>query len=89
MKQETDNAKMHGRENLIYIPVSRSLPVRMDRHGTKRYQGKCLQSLVYNTKNTYPEVDNSNIETSDKNMFYGIHNLKKRNPKVQYVQRTT
>jgi hypothetical protein len=68
MKQEMDNAKMHEGENLTYMPVSRSLPVRTDRHGMKRYQRKCLQSPVYKTKNTYPEVNKSNIETSDKNM---------------------
>jgi hypothetical protein len=53
----------------------------MDRHGMKMYQIKCLQILVYKTKNTYPEINKSNIETSNKNMRHGIRNLKIRNPK--------
>jgi hypothetical protein len=81
MKQEMDNEKMHGGENLTYMLVSRSLPVRMDRHGRKGTKEKCLQSPIYKTKNTHPEVNKSNIETYDKNKYYGIQNLKTRNPK--------
>jgi hypothetical protein len=40
-----DNAKMRG-ENITYIPVSRSLPIRMDQH-EENYEIKCLQIHVY------------------------------------------
>ena len=56
---------MHEGENLTYIPISRSWPIKIDRH-KETYQRKCLQSSVYNTKNTNKEVNKSNIETSDK-----------------------
>jgi hypothetical protein len=32
MNQEMDNAKMQVGKNLTYMPVSRSIPVRMDRY---------------------------------------------------------
>jgi hypothetical protein len=32
MNQETDNAKMQVGKNLTYMPVLRSIPVRMDRY---------------------------------------------------------
>jgi hypothetical protein len=81
MKQEMDNATMYEGENLTYMLVSRSLPIRMDQHGMKRYQRKCLQIPVYKTNNTHPEVNMSNIETFGNTLCYGIQNLKTRNPK--------
>jgi hypothetical protein len=46
MKREMDNGKMHEEENITDMPVSISLPVKMDRHGTKRYQRK-ISSKYY------------------------------------------
>ena len=76
-----DNEKMHEGENITYMPVSRSLLFRMDQHGRKGIEEKCLKSPIYKTKNTHPKVNKSNIETSNKNKCYGIQNLKTRNPK--------
>jgi len=72
---------MHEGENITYMSISRSLPVRTDCHGRKGTKEKCLQIPLYKTKNTHPEVNNSNIKTSDKNKYYGIQNLKTRNLK--------
>jgi hypothetical protein len=72
MKEENDNSKMHEGENLTYIPVSRSLPIRIDLHGRKGTKKNCFQSLVYKTKNTHLKVSKSNLETSDKNKCYRI-----------------
>jgi hypothetical protein len=81
MKHETDNARIHEDGNITYMPFSRSLPIRTNRHERKGTKEKCLQSPVYKTKNTHTEVNKSNIETSDKKKYYGIQNLKTRNPK--------
>jgi hypothetical protein len=50
MKQEMDNAKMHEGENLTYMPVSRSLPVRMDRHGRKGTKENVFKVLYIRPK---------------------------------------
>jgi hypothetical protein len=45
MKQEMDNEKMHGGENITYIPFSRSILVKMDQHrrkGTKENVSKFM-----------------------------------------------
>jgi hypothetical protein len=71
--------------NLTYMPISRSLPIKMDQHKKKRNQRRHLQSHVYITKNTHPKVNKSNIETSDNNMCYGIKTWKQKTLKLQYV----
>jgi hypothetical protein len=69
MEHKTNNEKMHAGENLTYMPVSRSLHVRMYQHRMKRYQIKCLQIPIYKTINTHLEVNKSNIETFDKHKY--------------------
>jgi hypothetical protein len=62
MNQETDNEKMQVGKNLIYMPVSRSIPVRMDQYDEQNFKEKCLQHIVYKANNTHPEVNKSNID---------------------------
>jgi hypothetical protein len=80
MKQEMDNSKMHGGENLTYMSVSISLNFITDRHGMKRYQRKCLKSPIYKIKNTHKEFNKSNIETYDKKKELMDTNLQKKKP---------
>jgi len=53
MIQEMDNEKIHGGENINYIPFSISWPIRTEQK-KETYQRKCLQSPLYKTKHTNP-----------------------------------
>ena len=57
-----DNAKMKVGKNLTYMPVSRSIPIRMDRYDGKFSKKICLQDSAYKANNTHPEVNKSNID---------------------------
>ena len=62
MNQETDNEKMQVGKNLTYMPIFRSIPIRMDRYDEQMSKKKCLQNSTYKANNTHPEVNKSNID---------------------------
>jgi hypothetical protein len=59
-----DNPKKKVGKNLIYIPVSRSMPVRMGRYDEKNVKEKCFQDPTYKANNTHQKV---NISNTDRN----------------------
>jgi hypothetical protein len=62
MNQETDNEKLKEGKNLTYMPVLRSMPIRMDQYDEQMSKKKCLQDPTYKANNTHPKVNKSNID---------------------------
>jgi hypothetical protein len=81
-----DNAKMKVGKNLTYMSVSRSIPVKTDRYDGQMSKKKHLQDPAYNSNNTHPEVNKSNIDrnfgkqevllnTKLENNKHGLYNM--------------
>ena len=57
-----DNPKKKVGKNVKYMPVSSSIPVRMDQYDEKNVKEKCFQDPAYKANNTHPEVNISYID---------------------------